>query len=394
MTTDLTKGYYHILNGENGFGKTHYLSQLSQEILDSFISDFDNMICLSGIAFDRFPYYTKFKDKYYIEKEILIKYCYFGYTTTNNMSTEIIPFRTIFDIAALKYQNDISGFIYRIEKILTFLNTELGFEEKIEIQTGVSSTKKFKDNITIEKTEIIKSVEKLINVLNTETEVQKETKKKTETTFNRGDIKDITFFKNGEEYTLIKDNAKKKLSSGQYQFIRCIFALILTITPNSLVIYDEPETSLHPEWQSKFIQLLIDIIKEFGTDDTKQATVVIATHSPLITASFAVQNVKIANKQEQSNDFNWVDYHYYGWDTNNLLKEHFGLESARSADFVEDVNNLLKLFQESKDTELKTEYEKFEKLLWDSHANCFRLSINDPLYGTLEALKAYVETIK
>ena len=74
---------------------------------------------------------------------------------------------------------------------------------------------------------------------------------------------------------------------------------MLTITPDSLVIYDEPEISLHPEWQSKIIQILMKIVgtEGLGKDgaSNKHATVIIATHSPLITSSFSTSKVKISS---------------------------------------------------------------------------------------------------
>jgi hypothetical protein len=403
MTQQLTQGYYHVLNGENGLGKTHFLAKLSEQTLENLVNDsidanslcpfyIENMICLSGIAFDKFPRYVDFKKEFNEDTKRLLRYCYCGYTTNNNISTEIIPFRTVLDITAYKYRDLNKEELEELRKRVKFFLQKLekiGFDPKITIKIGESSTKKMsaEDYDIGPYTQIDKDldaqIKKLINAINNKA---------------RNDLKDIIFRKDNDEYCLRKKEKFRNLSSGQYQIIRCIFSLVLTITPDSLVIYDEPEISLHPEWQSEIIQILMEIVEAegLGEDSTsnKHATVVIATHSPLITSSFSTSKIKISNYDSNNNSFKWDDQQYYGWDANNLLKEHFNLKSARNQEFINKINDLLKSFQDREDDKLKEEYEKLELLLWNKNTDDFSLSVNDRLYGTLRAIKAYVETIE
>lgn len=398
MTQQLTQGYYHVLNGENGLGKTHFLAKLSEQTLENLVNNsinanslcpfyIENMICLSGIAFDKFPRYVDFKKKFNEDTERLLRYCYCGYTTNNNMSTEIIPFRTVLDIAARKYSDNINGLIEKINIIFDYLE-RIEFDQKLIIKIGESSTRKMEEpGYTLEKSnpdKLEENIKLLIEKINQEP---------------RNDIKDIIFYKNDYKYCLTRaKTGYRNLSSGQYQIIRFIFSLVLTITPNSLVIYDEPEISLHPKWQNIIIQFLMDIIEEnrLGTNRklNRNATVVIATHSPLITSSFSTSKIKISSYDSNNNGFKWDEQQYYGWDANNLLKEHFKLKSARSQEFINKINELLKSFQDREDDKLKEEYEELELLLWNKETDDFSLSVKDPLYGTLHAIKAYVETIE
>ncbi len=415
MTQQLTQGYYHVLNGKNGLGKTYFLAELSKETLDNFVTNsknenplcpfnVTNMICLSGIAFDKFPYYVNFKEKVGNDTELLLKYCYCGYTTNNNMSTEIIPFRTVLDITAHQYRDLnnkklekelIEKLRKRFEFLLEYLE-DIDFKPEFTIKIGKSSTKQImEEDYTIgpyrkkdqnSETQIRNlntQIKKLINDINKEV---------------RNNLKDIIFHKDNDKYCLTKKENFRNLSSGQYQIIRCIFSLVLTTTPDSLVIYDEPEISLHPEWQSKIIKILMKIIEteDLGNDSAsnKHATVVIATHSPLITSSFSTSKIKISSYDSNDNSFKWDDQQYYGWDTNNLLTEHFNLKSARNQEFINKINDLLKSFQDREDDKLKEEYKKLELLLWNENTDDFSLSVKDPLYGTLHAIKAYVETIE
>jgi predicted ATP-binding protein involved in virulence len=64
------------------------------------------------------------------------------------------------------------------------------------------------------------------------------------------------------------------LSSVEQNEIILLYELLFNAPPNSLVLIDEPETSMHVAWQIKFIQDLKNIIK------IKPLSFIIATHSP------------------------------------------------------------------------------------------------------------------
>jgi hypothetical protein len=66
-------------------------------------------------------------------------------------------------------------------------------------------------------------------------------------------------------------------SSGQQQILSSLVSVASELVDDSLVLIDEPELSLHPAWQSQFLDLLAAVIEPF-----QGCHVVIATHSPLI----------------------------------------------------------------------------------------------------------------
>ncbi len=68
----------------------------------------------------------------------------------------------------------------------------------------------------------------------------------------------------------------KLLSSGEQHEIVLAYDLLFKTVPNSLVLIDEPELSLHPSWQKRFLPDLLEIVKIANFD------VIIATHSPYI----------------------------------------------------------------------------------------------------------------
>ncbi|MEB3282447.1 MAG: AAA family ATPase [Lyngbya sp.] len=64
------------------------------------------------------------------------------------------------------------------------------------------------------------------------------------------------------------------LSSGEQHELVMLYELLFKVQPNSLILIDEPEISLHVAWQVEFLNDLQDILKLANFD------VLIATHSP------------------------------------------------------------------------------------------------------------------
>jgi len=80
------------------------------------------------------------------------------------------------------------------------------------------------------------------------------------------------YFKNsnGKELSLID------LSSGEQHEVILLYELIFNSKPNTLVLIDEPELSLHISWQKEFLKDIIKII------ELQNVQVIIATHAPAI----------------------------------------------------------------------------------------------------------------
>jgi predicted ATP-binding protein involved in virulence len=70
--------------------------------------------------------------------------------------------------------------------------------------------------------------------------------------------------------------APAALSSGEQHEIVLLYDLLFNVRPNTLVLIDEPELSLHITWQKRFLDDLLQIAKLVGID------ALVATHSPFI----------------------------------------------------------------------------------------------------------------
>lgn len=86
----------------------------------------------------------------------------------------------------------------------------------------------------------------------------------------------------------------KKLSSGQSILLYIITEIVANIRFDSLIIYDEPETHLHPNAISQLINTIYELTQEF------QSYCIIATHSPLIVRELLSRNVYIMERDSNT----------------------------------------------------------------------------------------------
>lgn len=100
---------------------------------------------------------------------------------------------------------------------------------------------------------------------------------------NKFSYKEINFSKdNGFTFTTLYDSSLSDsktlsptdLSSGEQHELVLLYELLFKVEPNSLVLIDEPELSLHVGWQVQFLKDLQEITKLADLD------ILIATHSP------------------------------------------------------------------------------------------------------------------
>jgi predicted ATP-binding protein involved in virulence len=87
------------------------------------------------------------------------------------------------------------------------------------------------------------------------------------------------------------------LSSGEQHEVVLLYELLFKIKPDTLVLIDEPEISLHVSWQHAFIDDLIKIA------ETQKISFIIATHSPMIINNrfdLSVDLFDLTQKQKQN----------------------------------------------------------------------------------------------
>lgn len=95
-------------------------------------------------------------------------------------------------------------------------------------------------------------------------------------------FREISFYKENSE--LLKIDFRN-LSSGQQAILNILIGISSVINDNSLICIDEPEISLHPEWQEEIIEKLQIAFKEITG-----CHFLIATHSPQVVAGLKSEN--------------------------------------------------------------------------------------------------------
>ena len=97
-------------------------------------------------------------------------------------------------------------------------------------------------------------------------------------------LRDVTFIKEGISERLRINDA----SSGEQSVVMSLFGIASQIEDKCLICIDEPEICLHPEWQEKYIELLITTFSNY-----KECQFLIATHSPQIISNLDITNCYI-----------------------------------------------------------------------------------------------------
>jgi predicted ATPase len=82
-------------------------------------------------------------------------------------------------------------------------------------------------------------------------------------------------------------------SSGEQSVVMGLLGIASQIDDNSLVCIDEPEVCLHPEWQERYVHLLLNTFAH-----RRNCQFIIATHSPQIVAELPQANCFVMNMEE------------------------------------------------------------------------------------------------
>lgn len=155
------------------------------------------------------------------------------------------------------------------------------------------------------------------------------------------------------------------LSSGQQTIISIALKMLSEATPGTIYYVDEPELSLHIEWQSKWPELFHELVS--SVEDSK---LWVATHSPIIIARalelgascYSLQNGVLTRIEEDSLNVERIifnEFHTYTPDNRHIYSE-FSRILGSLVDKLNSNENIdnTKVFAE---TELKVISEKITK---------------------------------
>lgn len=155
-----------------------------------------------------------------------------------------------------------------------------------------------------------------------------------------------------------------EISSGEYHILMSFIGIYASINHNSLILIDEPEISLHPNWQMRYISYLKEIFKDY-----QSCHFLITSHSHFFASDLDGRHSKIIGLRRDIDDkIEKVDLpkdlDTYGWSAEEILYSVFNVRSVRNYFLEQDLTMLLGLIgQNSKDKKQITELvERIDKL--------------------------------
>jgi predicted ATPase len=116
--------------------------------------------------------------------------------------------------------------------------------------------------------------------------------------------------------SLVYEKAKR-LSSGQSSMLFILTELIAEIERESLILFDEPETHLHPTGIAQLIKSLYKVL------ETNKSFAIISTHSPIIIQDIPSKYITVFDRQGNYPLITKLPIESFGESLSNLSKEVF-----------------------------------------------------------------------
>jgi predicted ATPase len=375
------------------------------------------MLVSSIMMNDRFPFSKSSTDNFYQYLGIRRSS---GTTSTKTFERKTISY--LFDTAEIEnFKSDLSDMLsfigyenhlkiqYKTRYSKLFFSGELSKSEFVRFYEKwweSEYAKRKKDNEPWGKwyydhliKENSKRIEEIIGFLNTETKLKKYLKPKPR---SNSFILDINFFTDWpiEDLKIIQELDKLDIleiegikiqkqttgelsigqtSSGEYHLILSLLGLYAKMTKSSLVLIDEPEISLHPNWQMQYIQFVKRMFRKFDS-----CHFIFATHSHFLISDLEGESSSIIGLQRNEKiESTLFDINTFGWSTEEVLYKIFNVKSVRNYFVERDLTQLLGMIgQNSEDiTTIKQLHENLTSL---------PLSVDDPLNQIIKEVEHYI----
>lgn len=138
--------------------------------------------------------------------------------------------------------------------------------------------------------------------------------------FSRLDKDKEIYFKNYQSNEI----KLKNLSDGEKKIITKVFPLFISPIKNSVILIDEPESSLHPNWQNEIINLYTKIAEKNNNQ------IIIATHSPHIVSAVENKYVKVLVNENNTIKVIDISSKSFGRKVDEILLDIFKVNGLRT----------------------------------------------------------------
>lgn len=139
-----------------------------------------------------------------------------------------------------------------------------------------------------------------------------------------------------------------KFSGGENTMISLfsrIYECNLQNTDNTiLLLLDEPDISLHPNYQKKFLSYFISFLEEVYPSKKNQFQIIITSHSPFITSDLPNDNIQYLDKSTKNKQLTFAANIHDLLDNSYYMKDGFVGEFAK-----QQINNILSLLESNEE---------------------------------------------
>lgn len=173
-------------------------------------------------------------------------------------------------------------------------------------------------------------------------------------------------------------------SSGEYHIILTYLNILSLLKENSLVMLDEPEISLHPNWQIKYMDIFNKVFKRFP-----KTHFIIASHSHFLVSDLKGENSNILGIElsvDGQINITQTERSTYGWSAEQILLDVFKVATTRNYYLTRVVGNILHSLSQP-DFDKDSVVDEIRKLKEYSIEN---LNENDPMKIVIKKLLAKV----
>ena len=159
------------------------------------------------------------------------------------------------------------------------------------------------------------------------------------------------------------------LSEGEQQAIIIRGLVELVNNENTLFLFDEPDTYLHPSWQRNFIEHINNLVNDNLFDNSQ---FIITTHSPQLLSNAEPLNSDVQIMED--GEIVKITPKYYGKDISTILYEMMGVE-RRNIKVVKFLSVLFNLIEDEELENAKLEYNKLVELLGEDDPVIMRAKV-------------------
>lgn len=182
----------------------------------------------------------------------------------------------------------------------------------------------------------------------------------------------------------------QNLSSGEFHFLTTMISIQASLKENTLVLIDEPDTSLHPNWQIKYINKLKELFQKWNSSHF-----IIATHSHFMVSDLENESSEVIGLKGQVPNVTAkpMNTNTFGLSAEEILLDIFGVPTTRNLFVYEKIGEILDMIA-LRDTEQKVvpenEFDKTikEKVKYLQEKGIDKLSNEDPLKEVIDKIIA------